>query len=34
MSDRLELKAAVTVEATGEITGIAWPYGSANASAM
>lgn len=30
MSDRLELKAAVTVEATGEITGIAWPYGSAD----
>ncbi|HHW34343.1 MAG TPA: phage major capsid protein [Paracoccus solventivorans] len=28
MTQRLELKAQITAEATGEITGIAWPYGS------
>ncbi|TPM61096.1 phage major capsid protein [Mesorhizobium sp. B2-2-4] len=28
MSERLEIKAALTVDDTGEITGIAWPFGS------
>ena len=30
MSDRLEIKADLTVTATGEITGIAWPFGTAD----
>lgn len=30
MSDRLELKAQITTEASGQITGIAWPYGTAD----
>lgn len=28
MSERLEIKAALTVDDTGEISGIAWPFGS------
>ncbi|MBZ9757862.1 phage major capsid protein [Mesorhizobium sp. ESP6-5] len=28
MSERLEIKAALTVDDSGEITGIAWPFGS------
>ncbi|QHA10674.1 phage major capsid protein [Cereibacter sphaeroides] len=28
MSDRIEIKAALTVEETGEITGLAWPFGT------
>ena len=30
MGDRLEVKAALTVTDTGEITGLAWPFGSAD----
>ncbi|MFN3663842.1 phage major capsid protein [Yoonia sp.] len=30
MTDRLEFKAAITVDDTGAITGTAWPYGSAD----
>ena len=30
MNDRLEIKAALSVTDTGEITGIAWPFGSAD----
>lgn len=28
MTDRLEIKAALTVTDAGEITGTAWPFGS------
>lgn len=28
MSDRIEIKAALTVDEAGEITGVAWPFGS------
>lgn len=28
MSDRIEIKAALTVDDAGEITGVAWPFGS------
>ncbi|MCA0996299.1 phage major capsid protein [Alloyangia pacifica] len=30
MTDRLEIKAALSVTDTGEITGLAWPFGSAD----
>jgi len=30
MSDRLEIKAALTIDDAGEISGIAWPFGSAD----
>ncbi len=30
MTDRIEVKAALTVTDTGEITGVAWPFGSAD----
>ncbi|MBL4927996.1 phage major capsid protein [Fuscibacter oryzae] len=30
MTDRLEIKAQITATETGEITGIAWPFGSAD----
>lgn len=30
MTDRIEIKAAITTEATGEITGTAWLYGTAD----
>lgn len=30
MTDRIEIKAALTVTDTGEITGTAWPYGTAD----
>ena len=30
--DRLEIKAAITVDDAGTITGMAWPFGSADSS--
>ena len=30
MTDRIEIKAALSVTDAGEITGVAWPFGSAD----
>ena len=30
MNERLEFKAALSVDDTGTITGLAWPFGSAD----
>ena len=30
MTDRIEIKAQLSVDDAGEITGIAWPFGSAD----
>ena len=33
MTDRLEIKAQLAVTEAGEITGLAWPFGSADRQA-